>query len=156
MMKIRIIVSTLCACCIGLIYDKANYYKGRSIIEYKCLPYNFVPSYIELTSNIKGLLKSKRFFCFIYNGYETVGHGFGYVYNKDGLIKDGYKTKNVFSISEIIGYYYDEKRICMICTDEKNRVRCVMPYSYKSDCIFVEVPFPQDRTSLKYVNTVDI
>lgn len=153
-MKKKIVLSLLIiVCSIGFIYDINRYFIGRSIINYKCLPCNLQPNYLEYRTVATGI---KRYFCLIYNDFETFGHGTSVVYNKEELLVDGLETKNVFSVSDIIGYYYDNYRIFIICVDENNKVRCVIPYSYKNDTIFVEVPFPQQRKELKYVNTIDV
>lgn len=153
MKRRRLLILLITVCCISFIYDRNRYYIGRSIIDYKFLPANLKPDYIPLS---KPGYETENHFCLIYNGCESFGYGFAYVYNLDGLRTQGLKTKNVFSVKETIGYYYDKKRIFIICLDGSNKIRCVAPYLYNNDTIFVEVPFPEKKKSLKYVNTVNI
>ena len=153
MKRRRLLILLLIVSCVSFIYDRNRYYIGRSIIDYKSLPVNLKPDYI---SESIPSYETEKHFCLIYNGCESFGYGFAYVYNLDGLRNQGLETKNVFSVKETIGYYYDEKRIFIICLDRSNKIRCVTPYWYKNDTIFVEVPFPEKKKSLRYVNTVNI
>lgn len=153
MKKIISLVFIVTVCCIGFIYDRNQYYIGRSIIDYKSLPQNLTPDYIQEWKSGYG---EEKHFCLIYNGFESFGYGFADVYNLEGFKKSGLETGNKFFVKEIIGYYYDKTRIFIMCLDKNDNVRSVMPYSYKKDIIFVEVPFPQNRKSLKYINTLNI
>lgn len=130
-------------------YDKEKYFLGEGVFNYKELPLNIKTGRIEYYHAPSTEYSE---FYFIYNDYEYFGKGSSYVYNEREFKKKGYNSKNKFSVSSIIGYYYKKGTLIIECTDEKRDKRWVKPFKTKGDIIFLEIPTPNFRDcNLKYV-----
>lgn len=103
--------------------------------------------------------KYKRYFYFVFNDYA--GRLLGYdvrVYKKSDVQRHGYDATDYFVVGDIVGYYYNDRRLIIVCLDEKDSVRWVRPYFYKDDVWFLEIDKP-DKAELsksKYVDTSEV
>lgn len=149
--KILVITIFLIILVISFLYhDKKNYFIGKSIFNYKELPLNIRPGRIEYSFTPSTEISE---FYLRYNNFEYFGKGFGYVYNEKEFQEKGYESKNKFSVSSLIGYYYNKKSIIAICIDDKGNKRYVKPFYIKGDIVFLEVSISNLRDSdFTYVN----
>lgn len=104
-------------------------------------------------------LKYKRYFYFVFNDYA--GRLLGYdvrVYKKSDVQRHGYDATDYFVVGDIVGYYYDDRRLIIVCLDGKDSVRWARPYFYKDDIWFLEIDKPDkaELSKLKYVDTSDV
>lgn len=103
--------------------------------------------------------KYKRYFYFVFNDYG--GSLLGYdarVYNKSDVQRHGYGATDYFVVGDIVGYYYNDRRLIIVCLDKKGYARWGRPYHYKDDIVFLEIDKPSkaELLKLKYVDTSDI
>ena len=153
MKKIKWILLFLAAASFFFYYDVKRYYVGRSFFDYYLLPMN------ANTLAARWGPKYKRYFYFVFNDYG--GSLLGYdarVYNKSDVQRHGYGATDYFVVGDIVGYYYNDRRLIIVCLDEKDSVRWVRPYFYKDDVWFLEIDKP-DKAELsksKYVDTSEV
>ncbi|WP_462375874.1 hypothetical protein [Segatella buccae] len=103
--------------------------------------------------------KYKRYFYFVFNDYA--GRLLGYdvrVYKKSDVQRHGYGATDYFVVGDIVGYYYNDRRLIIVCLDGKDSVRWARPYFYKDDIWFLEIDKPDkaELSKLKYVDTSDV
>ena len=82
----------------------------------------------------------------------TPGH------TKSDFQRHGYDATDYFVVGDIVGYYYNDHRLIIVCLDGKDSVRWVRPYFYKDDILFLEISKPgkAELFKLKYVDTSDV
>ena len=153
MKKIRWILLFLAAAACFFYYDVKRYYVGRSFFDYNLLPMN------ANTLAARWGPKYKRYFYFVFNDYA--GRLLGYdvrVYKKSDVQRHGYKATDYFVVGDIVGYYYNDRRLIIVCLDKKGHARWGRPYHYKDDIVFLEIDKPSkaELLKLKYVDTSDI
>lgn len=153
MKRVKWILLFLAAAACFFYYDVKRYYVGRSFFDYYLLPMN------ANTLAARWGPKYKRYFYFVFNDYG--GSLLGYdarVYNKSDVQKHGYGATDYFVVGDIVGYYYNDRRLIIVCLDKKGHARWGRPYHYKDDIVFLEIDKPSkaELLKLKYVDTSDI
>ena len=153
MKRVKWILLFLAAAACFFYYDVKRYYVGRSFFDYYLLPMN------ANTLAARWGPKYKRYFYFVFNDYG--GSLLGYdarVYNKSDVQRHGYGATDYFVVGDIVGYYYNDRRLIIVCLDEKDSVRWARPYFYKDDVWFLEIDKPDkaELSRLKYVDTSDV
>ena len=133
-------------------YDYNRYFVGKSLINYKKLPFNIRPSEIDY---FYGPDNTRDEFYLIYNGYEYFGYGsaVNYFVNDFNLLKNGCKE---YEIDTIIGYYYNDRLIFILCrTTDGNKI-LVTPKLVNGDLIFCKIRSPNKDVLKKmtYVLTI--
>ena len=80
------------------------------------------------------------------------------VYNKSDVQRHGYGATDYFVVGDIVGYYYNDRRLIIVCLDGKDSVRWVRPYFLKDDILFLEISKPgkAELSKPKYVDTSDV
>ena len=153
MKRVKWILLFLAAAACFFYYDVKRYYVGRSFFDYYLLPMN------SNTFAARWGPKYKRYFYFIYNDYAGIIFGcHSRAYKKSDFQRHGYDATDYFVVGDIVGYYYNDRRLIIVCLDEKNSVRWVRPYFYKDDILFLEISKPDkaELFKLKYVDTSDV
>lgn len=153
MKRVKWILLFLAAAACFFYYDVKRYYVGRSFFDYYLLPMN------ANTLAARWGPKYKRYFYFVFNDYG--GSLLGYdarVYNKSDVQRHGYGATDYFVVGDIVGYYYNDRRLIIVCLDKKGHARWGRPYHYKDDIVFLEIDKPSkaELLKLKYVDTSDI
>lgn len=153
MKRVKWILLFLAAAACFFYYDVKRYYVGRSFFDYNLLPMN------ANTLAARWGPKYKRYFYFVFNDYG--GSLLGYdarVYNKSDVQRHGYGATDYFVVGDIVGYYYNDRRLIIVCLDKKGHARWGRPYHYKDDIVFLEIDKPSkaELLKLKYVDTSDI
>ena len=153
MKRVKWILLFLAAAACFFYYDVKRYYVGRSFFDYNLLPMN------ANTLAARWGPKYKRYFYFVFNDYG--GSLLGYdarVYNKSDVQRHGYGATDYFVVGDIVGYYYNDRRLIIVCLDGKDSVRWARPYFYKDDIWFLEIDKPDkaELSKLKYVDTSDV
>ena len=153
MKRVKWILLFLAAAACFFYYDVKRYYVGRSFFDYYLLPMN------ANTLAARWGPKYKRYFYFVFNDYA--GRLLGYdvrVYKKSDVQRHGYDATDYFVVGDIVGYYYNDRRLIIVCLDKKGHARWGRPYHYKDDIVFLEIDKPSkaELLKLKYVDTSDI
>lgn len=153
MKRVKWILLFLAAAACFFYYDVKRYYVGRSFFDYYLLPMN------ANTLAARWGPKYKRYFYFVFNDYG--GSLLGYdarAYNKSDVQRHGYGATDYFVVGDIVGYYYNDRRLIIVCLDKKGHARWGRPYHYKDDIVFLEIDKPSkaELLKLKYVDTSDI
>ena len=153
MKRVKWILLFLAAAACFFYYDVKRYYVGRSFFDYNLLPMN------ANTLAARWGPKYKRYFYFVFNDYG--GSLLGYdarVYNKSDVQRHGYGATDYFVVGDIVGYYYNDRRLIIVCLDKKGHARWGRPYHYKDDIVFLQIDKPSkaELLKLKYVDTSDI
>ena len=110
---------------IGIDYQR--YFYGKSIINYRVLPYGISPLYIKDFEKDKER-KSNHFF-FVYNKSEFFG--------SCAVPTNTYHPK--FIVTDILEYYYSKNKLLIKCKDEDGLIRWVIPTYDKSGIYFHEI-----------------
>lgn len=110
---------------IGIDYQR--YFYGKSIINYRVLPYGISPLYIKDFEKDKER-KSNHFF-FVYNNSEFFG--------SCAVPTNTYHPK--FIVTDILEYYYSKNKLLIKCKDEDGLIRWVIPTYDKSGIYFHEI-----------------
>ena len=106
--------------------DYQRYFYGKSIINYRVLPYGISPLCVKDFEKNKER-KSNHFF-FVYNNSEFFG--------SCAVPTNTYHPK--FIVTDIIEYYYSKNKLLIKCKDEDGLIRWVIPTYDKSGIYFHE------------------
>ena len=113
--------------------------------NYKKLPFNIRPSVIDY---FYGSDNTRDEFYFIYNGYEYFGYGsdVNFYVNDFNLLKRECKE---YIIDTIIGYYYNDTLIFILCRTADGNKILVTPKSVNGDLIFCKIRSPNKEVLKK-------
>lgn len=133
-MKKTIIISAIIVVILGLILirDYNNYFYGRSMINYRVLPYRLTPFHWEdhTIENGKRVPIINDFY-FITDSSIFYGPG-------TSIIPVG-SYESIFVIDSIKCYYYNKDSIYVYCVDKENHPHWIIPTYNKGWVVFDEI-----------------
>lgn len=141
MKKIIILIPVLLLSFICIfIVDRCQYFRGNSLVDYKCIPYGFRP---DIRSNYWS--GRDAVFVFTYNEHEQIGPGFSSANIGDCTIK------------KIIGYYYYSSELIITCKLVDDDLIYIKPIKKDGDIKFVRVKIKDiDMQNMHYIDCSEI
>ena len=141
MKKIIILIPVLLLFFICIfIVDRCQYFKGNSLVDYKCIPYGFRP---DIRSNYWS--GRDAVFVFTYNEHEQIGPGFSSA------------DIGVCTIKRIISYYYNSSELIITCKLVDDDLIYIKPIKKDGDIKFVRAKTKDiDMQNMHYIDCSEI
>ena len=141
MKKIIILIPVLLLFFICIfIVDRCQYFKGNSLVDYKCIPYGFRP---DIRSNYWS--GRDAVFVFTYNEHEQIGPGFSSA------------DIGVCTIKRIISYYYNSSELIITCKLTDDDLIYIKPIKKDGDIKFIRARIQDiDMQNMHYIDCSEI
>lgn len=132
---ILFLVLLLSFICIFIV-DRFQYFRGNSLVDYKCIPCGFRPDIRSYNWSGRNAV-----FVFTYNEHEQIGPGFSSA------------NIGVCTIKKIIGYYYNSSELIIACKLVNDDLIHIKPIKKDRDIKFVRARIQDiDMQNLHYID----